>query len=165
MEDTIIDYNVVIKYTDQNEYRKIICKILKIKQEYVINNNNIIFNDGIIINCDDINDETLNEIQMNLEKCCYDKCINYILHITKNIDKIVELYEWSSINILSINNRCGISNLLTYYYLPHFYKILCKLHNSGIDVNKIEYNNLITTDMIDSVKHAMEYAEYEPFFD
>jgi hypothetical protein len=78
---------------------------------------------------------------------------------------MIELYNWSSQKYILPDNQSGIANLFSYYYLPNFYKLLCTLHNSGLNIDSSDYQNLITPEMIESVKNAKEYAEYESFYD
>jgi hypothetical protein len=163
IENVPFDFNIEINYDDNKKYRETIRKIFKMKKQYYIENNNIIFINGKVINCDDIDEEELDEI--DYDNSVFNNCFNYILKITENIDIMIELYNWSSQKYILPDNQSGIANLFSYYYLPNFYKLLCTLHNSGLNIDSSDYQNLITPEMIESVKNAKEYAEYESFYD
>jgi hypothetical protein len=150
MEEAI-DYTVNTNYTNNTEYRETLRNIFRMKPQYYIEDHNIIFENGDIIHRHDIDDETLDEI--NIDQSRYDICFTNIWELTKDIPIIIELYEWSSAKLMSLDPELGIANLLNYYYLPPFYAILCEIHKG----------NNITVDMINVVKNAMEYAEYEPY--
>ena len=64
----------------------------------------------------------------------------------------MKLYEWSSGKYMSLDKEVGIANLLNYDNLPKFYKILCQLYKSGIDMNDKKYNEVISDEMIDDIK-------------
>jgi len=153
MDHTPIDFTIVPHYTTNMEYRETIRKLFRMKQQYRIEGNEIIFNDGTIFYRDDIDDESLDEI--NIDQSRYDDCFKYIWDLTCGITLMVKLYEWAAAKIISVEHDVGIVYLLNYHYLPSFFRLLQKVVN-GVTIVKGD---------VDMVKNAMEYAEYERFFD
>lgn len=149
--NTAINYDIKIDYNNNKGYRETLRKILRMEKQYYIEYEKIIFKNGIIINKEDIDEETLDE--MDLDELRYDECFKHILEITKDIEKMVKLYEWSSNKYMSLDIEVGIANLLSYHNLPYFYEILCKLNKSGIDKNDKVYNEIITDEMINNIKN------------
>ena len=153
MEDIPIDITIVPQYNNNTEYRDTIRRLFRMKKQYRIEGDEIIFNDGTSFYRDDIDDESLDEI--NIDQSRYDECFKYIWDLTHNNPLIIELYEWAAAKVMSIDHDVGIVYLLNYHYLPAFFTLLQKAIR-GEDIAKGD---------VDTVKNAMEYAEYEPFFD
>ena len=129
--ETPIDYDVIINYYDNKTYRETLRKIFRMENQHRKEGSKIIFNNGEIMDINDIDDETLDEI--NFDDTVYDDCFSHIWEMTKNVKGMVELYEWSAGNFMSMDQSVGIANLLNYNYLPRFYKLLCKIYKTGIE--------------------------------
>jgi hypothetical protein len=153
MDEVPIDFTIVPQYTTNGEYRETIRKIFRMEQQYRIEGDEIIFNDGTSFYRDDIDDESLDEL--NIDQSRYDDCFKYIWDLTCDKSSMVELYEWAAAKVISVDHDVGIVYLLNYHYLPSFFTLLQKVVR-GEEIAKGD---------VDAVKHAMEYAEYEPFFD
>ena len=153
MDEAPIDFTIVPQYTTNGEYRETIRKLFRMEKQYRIEGDEIIFNDGTSFYRDDIDDESLDEL--NIDQSRYDECFKYIWDLTCGISLMVELYEWAAAKVISRDHDVGIVYLLNYHYLPSFFTLLQKVVR-GEEIAKGD---------VDTVKHAMEYAEYEPFFD
>jgi hypothetical protein len=144
MEDnneTPIDFTILFEaeYATNTEYREIIRKIFRMKMQYTIVGNDILFNDGTMICREDIDDETLDEL--NIDDTRFDICFKYIWEITKDMPKIVELYEFSSSKFMATDMELGIANLLSFYGLHSFYSVLCKIHKGEL-VDEVDIDNI-----------------------
>ena len=138
--DEPIDFTVVAnKYVTDAEYRAVMRAIFRMKPQYKVEGENYVFRDGSIINCNDIDDETLDEV--NLDQTRYDECFHYIWEMTKNNKQMLSLYEWSAGKFISSDYELGIAGLLSFDKLPLFYAILCKIAKGCV----------VTNEMIDAI--------------
>jgi len=135
-----IDFTVIAnQYHTNIGYRAVMRAIFRMQPQYRIDGDHYVFNDGSVIHNEDIDIETLDEI--NLDQNRYDECFNYIWETTKNNSKFLNLYEWSAAKFISTDHELGIAALLSYDKLPAFYAILCS--NAKGEV--------ITDDMIETI--------------
>jgi hypothetical protein len=122
--------------------------------QYILQDNQYIFKDGTTIHKDDIDEESLDEL--NIDQTRYDVCFQYIFYKTHTIPEMVELYVWASSKYMSSDHEMGIAFLLNYHHLPHYYPLL----------QKIQKGELVSVDDIEAIKNTTtDYAEFEKFFD
>jgi len=153
-QETPIDFTVSINYTDNTQYRKTLRSIFRMECQYILEGSHYVFKDGTTIHKDDIDEETLDEL--NIDQSRYDQCFTYIWNLTHEIPLMVELYSWSSAKYLSQDPEMGIAFLLNYHHLLLFYPLL----------QKIQKGELVSQYDIDIIKNTTtDYAEFEPFFD
>lgn len=140
IDECPINFDIDVNYTTNRQYREILRKIFKMETQYYIENDLIYFKNGDILYCDDVDDETLDEL--NIDDSRTDICSQFIIEYMNKHPKLRELFEWSSAKVFSIDIEVGIIYLLSFHYLPRFYSLLCKVHNG----------QEITDNMIQEVK-------------
>ena len=127
--------DIVVKYSNDKEYRNCLRKIFSMNTNYT-------WNDSDITDLDDVSQDELlydSDATTNFLDFIYDK--------TKNNTLLIELYTLAASVMISTDTNIGLAVLFSYDYFIYFHKCLCIFFDDN------NYNNIETNDFFIYLKN------------
>lgn len=112
------DYNYIVKYENNDEYRRDITKVFIMDIPIIENNDDCIFYDNPSVM----------------------RGIDYIYYKTSNNDAFLEIYEKSAATLFSTDKQIGACILFSYHFFEKFHKCLVEFFNNNEKFEKSSEN-------------------------